>query len=89
MYHWIRWRIRTFKYWLLVLLLYRGQWRNIWNAWCNSGIWAIINDTEKDTVRLLYMPEIDNMGAPSDKDLDIEIPYDHFKKLVIFILTIR
>lgn len=53
----------------------------IWNAESKNANWEILHDANSKNVTIIYVPEDDY----SDKDVKIQVPYEHFEDLIEFI----
>jgi hypothetical protein len=82
---WTGWKLRQLKKWLAYSVLYRALWKKLWISESDRANWEILHNLEKKTVTLQYVPE-DDYG---DRDVRIEVPYDHFEDLVKFMIRIR
>jgi hypothetical protein len=56
-------------------------WKTLWNAESEKSNWEIWHDSDSMIVTLHYVPKDDY----SEKDIKIDMSYEHFEDLVKFI----
>jgi hypothetical protein len=56
---WIKWKYRQLKQWLIYFVMYRAFWKKLWNSESDNANWEIWHDSDKKTVTLHYVPEVE------------------------------
>lgn len=82
---WIKLKYKQLIKWFMYFLMYRAYWKKLWISESDNANWEILNNSDKKTVTLYYIPEDDY----TEKDIKIEVPYEQFGDLVKFIIRIR